>query len=166
MTNRNLMQAIALAMLFNAAAAFAHGDKHSTAAKQPFDATKVEDTAFGREGDPGKVSRVIRLSMTDALRYTPSQITVKRGETVKFIVKNEGKQLHEMILGTPVDLKAHAELMKKFPEMEHADANMTHVLPGASGAVVWQFTRAGEFQFGCLVPGHFEAGMVGKVTVK
>lgn len=166
MKSHRLKQTIALAMLTAAAAAFAHGDKHSTAARPHFDATKVEDTAFGREGDPAKVSRVIRLRMTDALRYTPSQITVKRGETVKFIVKNEGKQLHEMILGTSLDLKAHAELMKTFPEMEHAEANMTHVLPGASGTVVWQFTRAGEFQFGCLVPGHFEAGMVGKVTVK
>ena len=166
MTNRTPMQAIALALLFNAAAAFAHGDNHSAAANKPFDGAKVEDTAFGREGDPKKVKRVIRLTMTDAFRYTPSQITVKRGETVKFIVKNQGQQLHEMILGTPNDLKAHAELMKKFPEMEHADANMTHVLPGAHGEMVWQFTQAGEFQFGCLVPGHFEAGMVGKVTVK
>ena len=166
MTNRTLLQAIALALLTTATMSFAHGDDPHAAAKPPYDAAQVEDTAFGREGDPKRVKRVIRLTMTDAFRYTPSEISVKRGETVKFIVKNEGQQLHEMILGTPMDLRAHAELMKKFPEMEHADANMTHVKPGASGEMVWQFTQAGEFQFGCLVPGHFEAGMVGKVTVK
>ena len=166
MTHPILKQAIALAVLATTAAAFAHNDNPNRAAQKRFDPAKVEDTAFGREGDPRKVSRVIRLTMTDAFRYSPSQITVKRGETVKFIVKNQGKQLHEMILGTPVELLAHAALMKKFPEMEHADANMTHVLPGANGEMVWQFTQAGEFQFGCLVPGHFEAGMVGKVSVK
>jgi len=161
-----LLQAITLAALAIATSAFAHGDDPRAAAKKSYDATKVEDTAFGREGDPGKAKRVIRLTMTDTFRYTPSAITVKRGETVKFIVHNDGKLLHELILGTPDDLKAHAALMKKFPEMEHADANMTHVKPGANGEMVWQFTKAGEFQFGCLVPGHFEAGMVGKVTVK
>ena len=166
MTNRTLLPAIALALLATATASFAHGDDHHAVAKKPDDAAAVEDTAFGRAGDPRKVSRVIRLSMTDAFRYTPSTLSVKRGETVKFIVHNQGKQLHEMILGTPDELKTHAALMKKFPEMEHADANMTHVKPGASGEMVWQFTQAGEFQFACLVPGHFEAGMVGKVTVK
>ncbi len=168
MMKRTLLRAVVLTLVITvtATAAVAHGDDHRAAARKPYDVAKVEDTAFGREGDPRKVRRVIRLNMSDALRYTPSEVTVKRGETVKFVVHNAGRQLHEMILGTPDELKAHAELMKKFPEMEHADANMTHVKPGANGEMVWQFTRAGEFQFGCLVPGHFEAGMVGKVTVK
>jgi uncharacterized cupredoxin-like copper-binding protein len=56
--------------------------------------------------------------------------------------------------------------MKKFPNMEHADANMAHVKPSKTGEIVWQFTQAGEFQFACLQPGHFEAGMVGRLTVK
>ena len=93
-------------------------------------------------------------------------MTVKRGETVKFVVSNSGKQLHEMVLGTIEELKEHAELMKRFPDMEHADANMAHVKPGAKGEIVWQFTKAGEYQFACLIPGHYEAGMVGKVVVK
>ena len=166
MTNPTLMQAVALAMLFNTAAVSAHSDKHRAAAKTRHDAAKVQDTAFGHEGDPKKVNRVVRLTMTDAFRYTPSEITLKRGDTVRFIAHNQGRQLHEMVLGTPDDLRAHAALMQKFPEMEHADANMTHVKPGANGQMVWQFSQTGEFQFGCLLPGHFEAGMVGKVTVK
>ena len=71
-----------------------------------------------------------------------------------------------MVIGTADELKKHAEQMRKFPEMEHEEAYMAHVKPGKSGEIVWQFTKAGEFQFACLIPGHFEAGMVGKVTVK
>ena len=58
-----------------------------------------------------------------------------------------------MVLGTPEELKEHAELMKKFPEMEHDEPHMAHVKPGKSGEIVWQFTKAGEFQFACLHPG-------------
>ena len=71
-----------------------------------------------------------------------------------------------MVLGTPEEIKEHAALMKKFPDMEHADANMAHVKPGSKGEIVWQFTKPGQYQFACLMPGHFEAGMVGQVTVK
>ena len=152
-------------LAWTASTAFAHGDAHM-AKKPAYDASKVEERAFGREGDPKRVTRTVKLDMTDAFRFTPANVTVKRGETVKFIVANSGKVLHEMVLGTTEELKAHAELMKKFPDMEHADANMAHVKPGAKGEIVWQFTKAGEYQFACLIPGHYEAGMVGKVVVK
>lgn len=148
-----------------AAPAFAHGDESHPDAHKPFNAAQVEDTAFGRQGDPRKVQRVIRLEMTDAYRFTPAQVQVQRGQTVKFVVHNAGRQLHEMVLGTEADLAAHAELMKKFPDMEHADANMAHVRAGARGEIVWQFTRPGRFAFACLIPGHFEAGMRGQVQV-
>jgi uncharacterized cupredoxin-like copper-binding protein len=166
MLNKFYVAATVVAFAVSTPFAIAHGDEEHHAAKKPFDASKVEDTVFGREGDPKKVGRVIKLGMTDAFRFTPAAVSVRRGETVKFLVHNDGKQLHEMVLGTPEELKEHAELMKRFPEMEHADANMAHVKPGADGEIVWQFTKAGEFEFACLIPGHFEAGMVGKVTVK
>ena len=157
---------LAFAVLALAAStAFAHGDAQMTK-KPAYDASKVEERAFGREGDPKRVTRTVKLDMTDAFRFTPADITVKRGETVKFVVANSGKVLHEMVLGTTEELKAHAELMKKFPDMEHADANMAHVKPGAKGEIIRQFTKAGEYQFACLIPGHYEAGMVGKVVVK
>jgi uncharacterized cupredoxin-like copper-binding protein len=145
--------------------AFAHGNEEHAAARK-FDASKVEPTAFGQEGNPKKVTKTVQVDMTDAMRFTPSDVTVKRGETVKFVVHNGGKVLHEMVLGTKEAIAEHAELMKKFPEMEHADANMAHVKPGKSGEMVWQFTKSGEFKFACLQPGHFEAGMVGRVVVK
>ncbi|MDW8468952.1 MAG: plastocyanin/azurin family copper-binding protein [Burkholderiales bacterium] len=74
--------------------------------------------------------------------------------------------MHEMVLGTLEELKAHAELMRKHPAMEHDEPWMAHVAPGKSATLHWQFTRAGEFHYGCLIPGHFEAGMVGRITVK
>jgi uncharacterized cupredoxin-like copper-binding protein len=145
--------------------ALAHGDEDHTTPRK-FDPAKVDATDFGQEGNPKKVTRTIKVDMADNMRFTPSEVTVKRGETIKFVVHNDGKVLHEMVLGTKTAIAEHAELMKKFPEMEHADANMAHVKPGKAGEIIWQFTKAGEFQFACLQPGHFEAGMVGKVTVK
>lgn len=165
MTRKFVLHAVAFALAFGATAAMAHGDDEH-APKHLFDVAKVEKTAFGQEGDPKKVTRTIKLDMTDAMRFTPANVTVKAGETVKFVVTNSGKLLHEMVLGTPEALKEHAALMKKFPGMEHADAHMAHVKPGKAGEIVWQFTQAGDFQFACLQPGHFEAGMVGKVAVK
>ena len=144
----------------------AHGDAAHQDAPRKYDVSKVEDKAFGREGDPSKASRTIRVEMADSMRFTPADITVKRGETVKLVATNKGQVMHEMVLGTAEDLKKHAELMKKFPGMEHEEPHMAHVKPGATGEIVWQFTKPGEFQFACLIPGHFEAGMVGKVTVK
>ena len=146
--------------------AHAHGNESHPAKARKFDASKVEEKAFGREGDPAKATRTIRVDMADTMRFTPADITVRRGETVKLVATNKGQVLHELVLGTAEELKKHAEMMKKFPEMEHEEPHMAHVKPGKSGAIVWQFTQPGEFQFACLIPGHFEAGMVGKVTVK
>jgi uncharacterized cupredoxin-like copper-binding protein len=155
----------ATAMVFVTSTAFAHGDEH-VEAPRPYDAAKVEATAFGQEGNLKKATRTVQVHMADNMRFSPADVSVRHGETVRFVVSNDGKVLHEMVLGTPEAIKEHAELMKKFPEMEHADANMAHVKPGAKGEIVWQFTKPGVFQFACLQPGHFEAGMVGKLTVK
>jgi uncharacterized cupredoxin-like copper-binding protein len=155
-----------IAALVMSSGAFAHGNEDHAAKPRKFDAGKVEDTTFGREGDPAKATRTIRVDMSDAMRFTPADITVKRGETVKLVASNKGQVLHEMVLGTSEELEKHAQMMKKFPGMEHDEPYMAHVKPGKSGEIVWQFTKAGEFKFACLIPGHFEAGMVGKVTVK
>jgi uncharacterized cupredoxin-like copper-binding protein len=142
--------------------AWAHSDSKKPAAKK----TTIEEKAFGREGDPKKVTRTIRVEMSDTMRYAPMEITVKRGETVRLVAKNSGKVMHEMVLGTMAELREHFELMKKHPGMEHDEPHMAHVKPGGTAPMVWQFTKAGEFYYGCLMPGHFEAGMVGKIIVK
>jgi uncharacterized cupredoxin-like copper-binding protein len=157
---------IAYALILSLASvtgALAHGDEdHGKKEEQHADG---HASALGKPGDPGKVTRSIVVEMSDAMRFKPASVRVKRGETIRFIVKNTGKMKHEMVLGTIKELKEHAELMRKFPEMEHADPNQVSVEPGMTGELVWQFTRAGTFDFACLVPGHFEAGMVGKVRV-
>lgn len=124
-----------------------------------------EAHAFGLQGNPKKVNRTIAVDMTDMMRFFPADITLKQGETVRFLITNKGKRLHEMVLGTLKELKTHGELMKKFPGMEHDEPYMTHVRPGRKAHMVWQFTQAGEFFYACLIPGHFEAGMVGKIKV-
>ena len=153
------------ALLLVGAAAFAHENQAHSVPKK-FDASQIEATPFGQEGDPKKVTRTIRVSMNDRMRFEPETIKVRKDETVRLVVANKGAVLHEMVLGTAQALKEHAELMKKHPGMEHDAPSMAHVKPGATGEIVWQFTQAGEFQFACLIPGHFEAGMVGKVAVK
>lgn len=144
-----LVSALALASL--SLSAFAH-DEHAD--------------AMGKPGEAAKVTRTMTIDMNDTMRFTPGVIKVKRGDTIKFVVKNTGKVKHEMMLGSMTELKEHAALMLKNPEMEHADANQVSVDPGKTGEMVWQFTNAGTFDFACLQPGHFEAGMKGKVVVK
>ena len=126
----------------------------------------AEQKDWGIAGDAKKVTRTIEISMTDDMRFAPNQIQVKRGETVRLVTVNAGKVLHEIVIGTPQELKAHAEMMKKHPGMEHDEPYMAHVDPGQKGAIVWTFNRAGSFGFACLIPGHFEAGMIGRITVK
>ena len=119
----------------------------------------------GRAGDANKATRTVHIGMSDTMRYAPAELTVKRGETVRFVVRNNGKLKHEMVIGTMTELKEHAEMMQKHPGMEHDESSAVDVDPGKTGVLVWQFTKAGVFHFGCLEPGHFEAGMVGKVEV-
>ena len=116
--------------------------------------------------DPGmQATRTIEIDMSDQMRFTPDVINVKKGDVIKFTHKNSGQLMHEFVLGTPASLDEHAEMMKKFPGMEHSEPYMTHVAPGEKGEILWKFSEAGEFAFGCLVPGHYDAGMKGRVIV-
>ncbi len=114
------------------------------------------------------MDRSIEIATSDAMRFSPNVVRIKRGETIRFRVVNSGQMKHEMVLGTLAELKKHAALMRKFPEMEHDDPNAVSIEPGQTGELVWRFTKAGDFDFdfACLVPGHFEAGMRGKIVVR
>lgn len=160
---KNLILAATLAMVTLSTGAIAHGEKQHA---RKFSALQLsEEHAFGKAGDPKKVTRTITFNMTDNMRFNPSEITVKQGATIRFIAKNNGKIMHEMVIGTMKDLKEHAEQMKKFPGMEHDEPYMAHVAPGKTEEIIWQFTKAGNFDFACLIAGHFEAGMTGKINV-
>ncbi|WP_332814029.1 cupredoxin domain-containing protein [Ramlibacter sp.] len=157
----NWISALLLAAL--AAGAQAHENRGPA---PRHDAPVVKDQKpWGIAGDRKAVRRTIDIAMTDQMRFTPDRIEVREGETVRLRVKNSGQVLHELVIGTRADLDAHAEMMARHPGMEHDEAHMTHVKAGASGEIVWNFNRPGEFDFACLIPGHYQAGMVGKVTV-
>lgn len=144
--------------------AAAHGDaRHEKKASRPI---STEEKPFGREGDPKKVSRTVNVDMSDQMRFTPTELTIKQGETIRFRVKNSGKVMHEMVLGTEEELRKHAETMRKFPGMEHEEPYMAHVAPGKRETMAWTFDKAGTFMYGCLVPGHWEAGMKGTIVVR
>lgn len=155
---------IAAALTVAAGVTLAHGDTDH-AKKSVAKPLSKEEHAFGREGDPKKSGRTIRVAMADSMRFTPGALTVKRGETVRFVVTNSGKVMHEMVIGTETELRKHAEQMRKHPTMEHDEPYMAHVKPGAKEEITWTFTKAGKFMYGCLIPGHFEAGMKGAIKV-
>ena len=161
---RTASLAAAVILALAAANALAHGEeKHG----KPMMAKplSMEEHSFGRQGDPARASRTVQVDMSDAMRFSPAEVRVKRGETIRFVVKNGGKVMHEMVIGNLAELKAHGEMMKKFPNMEHDEPYMAHVAPGKVQEITWTFTKAGEFHFGCLVPGHFDAGMIGRIVV-
>ena len=103
--------------------------------------------------------------MSDKMRFTPNQFTVNVGDTVRLVIKNEGKLMPELVIGTPQELEAHAALMVKFPDMAHDEPDMARAPPGDSGQLIWTFNRPGEYQFACLIAGHYQAGMTGRIVV-
>jgi len=125
----------------------------------------------GQPGDSTKPARTIRVLMHDDgneqnMRFEPASIRVRKGEQIRFQLENAGTESHEFMLATVAENRKHAELMKKFPEMEHDDPNAKRLAMSERGELLWRFTKAGQFEFACLIPGHYEAGMHGKIIVK
>jgi uncharacterized cupredoxin-like copper-binding protein len=166
---KRINRLFAISLIGIGSVARAHGDenhdKKTGPASHDEHASVQHASVLGQAGDPNKVSRSVEIAMNDSMRYSLPTVSVKQNETIRFVLKNEGKLKHEMVLGTIEELKAHAALMVKFPEMEHADPNQASVEPGKTGELVWKFTKAGTFDFGCLQAGHYEAGMKGQVVV-
>ncbi|UCU93440.1 plastocyanin/azurin family copper-binding protein [Hydrogenophaga taeniospiralis] len=124
-----------------------------------------DESPIGQPGVAKNVTRTIEVDAADSMRFTPSTLSVKKGETIRFVIKNSGKVPHEFSLGTERELMEHYEVMKKFPNMEHEEANKISLKPGKQGDVIWRFTKAGVVNFACLHVGHYEAGMKGEVNV-
>lgn len=142
----------------------AHGAAEH-AVKAASDNSPKEQQEWGIAGDAKAVSRTIAIVMTDEMRFVPDRVEVRLGETIRFTHENRGTVMHEMVVGTPATLAEHAELMQRFPEMEHDEPWMAHITPGGRGEMIWHFNRVGDFQFACLIPGHFQAGMIGTIKV-
>lgn len=147
-----LLAAALLAVSSAASAAGAHAGDHG-------------DSPIGKPGVAAKVNRTIHVEMANGMRFKPSEIQVKKGETIRFVLKNTDGVKHEFSLGTEKELLEHYEVMKRFPDMEHDEPNKISLAPGKRGEVIWQFTKAEAVDFACLRPGHFDAGMKGQVTV-
>lgn len=159
---RLLAVPLVLGGLLCSTAALAHGDaQHSGHAA----ATVKEQKPWGIASDAGEVDRTIEIRMTDQMRFTPDRLQVKQGETIRFVHRNDGKMLHEFVIGTRAELDEHAALMARFPGMQHDEPYMAHIAPGKREEMIWTFNRAGEFDFACLIAGHYQAGMVGTIQV-
>lgn len=137
----------------------------ATGAAAHSDGHKHESFSAGEPGDPKKPSRTVEMEMTE-MAFTPDKLAIRRGEQIRFVIRNAGKENHEFLLATTAENLKHAEVMKKHPEMEHDDPNGVRVAPGKSAEILWHFTRRGTFEYSCLIPNHRDYGMVGRVTVK
>ena len=125
--------------------------------------------AVGEPGDKSKASQTIRVTMSETadgkMLFTPDSFKVRKGQTVRFTIKNSGELDHEFVLDEKSRNAEHKAQMEKFPEMEHDDPNAIRLAAGASGEIVWKFTNDGTFEFACLIPGHYDAGMHGTLDV-
>lgn len=130
-----------------------------------------QDDTFsaGEPGEANKPARIVQVTMGEAdgkMTFTPNKIEVKKGEQIKFMLRNNGELDHEFILATTAENLKHAESMKKNPDMEHDDPNGKRLAPKKTSEIVWKFTKRGTFEYSCLIPGHREAGMIGTIVVK
>jgi uncharacterized cupredoxin-like copper-binding protein len=135
--------------------AYGHGDEH--------------DAAYGKPGDPKKPARVVQIVMREAdgkMLFTPDQVRVKKGEQIRFMLRNNGEVDHEFVIGTVEENLKHMKEMEKNPDMEHDDPNARRLKPKATGEILWHFTKAGTFDFSCLIPGHRPSGMTGTIIVE
>ncbi len=159
-------KSIALAALLTALplAVAAHDGKHN--------ATPIDHHATFSAGEPGDASQpaqIVKVIMSETdgkMLFVPERLEMKRGDQVKFLLYNRGELDHEFVLASTVENLAHAEQMRTNPDMAHDDPNSKRLAPKRSGEIVWRFTKAGEFEYACLIPGHREAGMIGTVVVK
>lgn len=125
--------------------------------------------SIGEAGDKKKATQTIRIAMKETddgkMIFTPATIKVRQGQTVHFAIKNAGELAHEFVLDDKATIQEHKATMEKFPDMEHDDPNAIRLEPGKSGDIYWTFTNDGTFEFACLVPGHYDAGMHGPLDV-
>lgn len=124
---------------------------------------------IGQAAEAGAESRTIQVKLMETedgdMVFEPRVLDFKAAETVRLVIENVGELEHEFVMDTVAAVAEHKELMAEFPEMEHDDPNAVRLAPGEKDEIVWTFANAGSFQFACLIPGHYEAGMHGALSV-
>lgn len=139
-----------------------HNHEHSDANSL----SKKQQTEWGIADDSQAASRTVQIVMTDNMRFSPDSIQVQQGDVTKFVIKNDGKMLHEFVIGAKPVLDRLAVLVARSSDkVDHARSDRIHVAAGKAGELFWNFNRAGVFDFACLLPGHYQSGMVGKINV-
>lgn len=133
------------------------------------DAGHDDDRAYGEPGDPKKPARTVLIAMKEGdqkMQFIPNEVKIRKGEQIRFVIRNNGLLDHEIVIGTLEENLKHAEEMAKNPDMEHDDPNARRLEPKKVDELIWKFTKTGEFDFSCLLPGHREAGMFGTIIVR
>lgn len=128
----------------------------------------AEEAAYGKPGDPKKPARIVQIVFREEdgrMLFQPNNLRVRKGEQIRFQLRNNGAVDHEFVVATLDDNLKHMKEMEKNPDMEHSDPNTKRLKPKATGEIVWHFTKAGTFDFSCLIPGHRQAGMFGTIVV-
>ena len=143
---------------------------------------------IGEKGDPNNVDRIIYIKMFDNY-YEPNLIKVKKGETIKFIIKNLGELVHEYNIGTKemhikhqpemqrlvdyeillvdkIDKAKMKKMSKKDHSLAHSHSNSVMLEPNKTGEIIWKFTKNLNLQMACNIPGHYESGMYGKIVLE
>ena len=152
---------------------------YAVAGPGPGHAGKQQETV-GRQGNPANVDRIIKIKLYDN-RFEPSTIKVRDGETIRFVVTNEGDAVHEFNIGRPSDHAGHQKEMMKMMDngflefdrindkmmksggMMHSDPNSVLLEPGKSANLIWNFNKTKRAEIACNVPGHYESGMIAKI---
>jgi uncharacterized cupredoxin-like copper-binding protein len=129
-----------------------------------------ETFAAGEPGDRSKPVRTVEVTMLDTdngkMVFVPDMVTVRPGEQIRFQIYNKGRTAHEFMLDSAQHNARHKLAMQKNPEMQHDDPNGKTLDPDQSAEILWRFSKPGTFEFACLIPGHYEAGMHGSIAVK
>jgi uncharacterized cupredoxin-like copper-binding protein len=144
--------------------AFAHGDQHTAHGGH-----SAHSFEAGEPGDVAKPFRTVEIVMREGdgtTSFAPERIEARKGEQIKFVVRNDGQLEHELLIDSFANNQKHKAEMERMPDMDHEEPNGVRVKPAARKELIWRFTRAGTFEFACLIPGHYEAGMKGVVVVR
>ena len=127
------------------------------------------ETAYGKPGDPKKPARNVQIVMREEdgkMLFLPDKLKVRKGEQIRFQLRNNGEIDHEFVVATLEENLKHMKEMEKNPDMEHDDPNARRVKPKQTAEIVWRFTKVGSFDFSCLIPGHRPSGMTGTIVVE
>jgi uncharacterized cupredoxin-like copper-binding protein len=124
--------------------------------------------SFGHPGKPAEVTRTIHVTATDGMRLVFDRQDIHPGDVVRFVVTNSGKMQHEFGIEDEKGQIEHAREMMAMPDMQHDDPNVVSLAPGQTKSLIWSFTamRDKHLVFACNIPGHYQAGMVQRVTVQ